>query len=154
TVAQNMKACDPHCTVHLGDVYYMGEAGEVRENCLGKPTRHYTGVYWPAGSVGSFALMGNHEMYSGGHGYFDTFLKSLGLLHPNKTIKDPQSASYFCLDTGRWVILGLDTGYHSGGFPGFAYIPGVNRIPFLDVDARFDDKMLSWLHQTMGTVRN
>src|SRR5690242_13764676 len=55
-VTQNMKACDPHCTLHLGDVYYMGEAGEIHENYPGKPTRHYTDVSWPTGVLGSFAL--------------------------------------------------------------------------------------------------
>jgi hypothetical protein len=152
-VAENIKADDPHCTLHLGDVYYMGEACEIEENCLGKPTPRYAGVDWPTGSLGSFALMGNHEMYSGGQGYYGTFLKRLGLLNPNHSVKDPQSAGYFCLDTGHWLVLGLDTGYHSGGMPAFTAIPLVNRIPFLDVDARFDDKMIGWLQETMNKTR-
>ena len=36
TVAKNMLACSPHYTLHLGDVYYMGEGGEIEENCLGE----------------------------------------------------------------------------------------------------------------------
>jgi hypothetical protein len=153
TVAENMKACAPHFTLHLGDVYYMGEAAEINENCLGTQTKNYTGVSWPTGLLGSFALMGNHEMYSGGQGYFKTFLITLGLLNADKTVKDAQSASYFCLDAGQWLVLGLDTGYHSGGVPAFTAIPGVNSIPFLNVDARFDDKMLAWLKQTMQTFQ-
>ena len=90
TVANNMKLCAPHYTLHLGDVYYMGETPEIDENCLGMPTNNYTGVYWPLGSLGSFALMGNHEMYSGGQGYFQTLLITLGLLSPPNTVKDPQ----------------------------------------------------------------
>jgi Calcineurin-like phosphoesterase len=152
TVADNMKARSPHYTVHLGDVYYMGETPEIDENCLEQPRDGYTGVRWPLGSLGSFALMGNHEMYSGGQGYFKTFLITLGLLNPNKTIRDPQSASYFCLETAHWLVLGLDTGYHSGGVPAFTSIPGLNSIPFLNVDARFDDKMLAWLKQTIDTL--
>jgi hypothetical protein len=153
TVAENVKASSPHCTLHLGDVYYVGEASEIRENCLGKPTTKYTGVDWPTGSLGSFALMGNHEMYSGGEGYYRTFLKTLGLLNPDKSVRDPQSASYFCLDTGHWLVLGLDTGYHSGGIPGLTAVPVVNSISFLNVDARFDDKMMAWLKQTVKTVQ-
>jgi hypothetical protein len=153
TVANNMKLCAPHYTLHLGDVYYMGETPEIDENCLGMPTNNYTGVYWPLGSLGSFALMGNHEMYSGGQGYFQTLLITLGLLSPPNTVKDPQSASYFCLEAEHWLVLGLDTGYHSGGVPAFTNIPGVNSIPFLNVDARFDDKMLAWLKQAMSTVQ-
>jgi hypothetical protein len=149
TVGENIKAGVPHCTLHLGDVYYMGEKQEIDENCRGKQTKGYSGVYWPTGSLGSFALMGNHEMYSGGQGYFGEFLPILGLLNPDATVKAPQSASYFCLDVGHWIVLGLDTGYHSGGIPAFTAIPGVNSIPFFNVDARFDDKMLVWLDQTM-----
>jgi hypothetical protein len=153
TVAANINAFDPHYTLYLGDVYYMGETREIKENCLGDPTKNYKGVEWPTGSLGSFALMGNHEMYSGGQGYFDTFLDELGLFHANKTVEDPQTASYFCLETDNWLVLGLDTGYHSGGMPWFTAIPGVNRIPFLNVDARFDDKMLVWLKQTMHSLQ-
>jgi hypothetical protein len=153
TVGKNIDAGGPHYTVHLGDVYYMGEAPEIDENCLGKPRGTYTGVRWPMGSLGSFALMGNHEMYSGGEGYFKSFLSTLGLLNANRTVKDSQSASYFCLEADHWLVLGLDTGYHSGGVPGLAKIPGVNRIPFLNVDARFDDLLLTWLKQTMETVQ-
>jgi hypothetical protein len=153
TVAENMKACSPHYTIHLGDVYYMGETPEIDENCLGIPTKNYTGVYWPMGSLGSFVLMGNHEMYSGGQGYFNTFLKTMGLLNASKTVINPQSASYFCLEAEHWLVLGLDTGYHSGGAPAFTNIPGVNSIPFLNVDARFDDKMVAWLKQAMGTLQ-
>lgn len=153
TVAENMKDCSPHYTLHLGDVYYMGETGEINENCLGTSTKDYTGVYWPTGALGSFALIGNHEMYSGGQGYFKIFLGRLGLFNPDKSVKDPQSASYFCLEAEQWLVLGLDTGYHSGGMPGFTAIPGVKNIPFLNVDARFDSKMLGWLKQTMDSLQ-
>jgi len=153
TVADNMRSCNPHHTLHLGDVYYMGEAPEVGENCLGEPRHGYLGVYWPTGSHGSFALMGNHEMYSGGHGYFKEFLTTLGLLDTKKNVLNPQSASFFCLETSNWRILGLDTGYHSGGMPALTAVPVLNSIPFFDVDARFDDKMLTWLKHTMATLQ-
>ena len=152
-VAENIKACFPHYTLHLGDVYYMGDAAEVNENCLGMSTKNYAGVHWPLGSLGSFALMGNHEMYSGGHGFFQVFLKKLGLFNVDGTLKDPQGASYFCLETGHWLVLGLDTGYHSGGMPFLAGIPGVNAIPCLNINARFDGRMLAWLRQTMDSLR-
>jgi hypothetical protein len=153
TVASNIKACLPDCTLHLGDVYYVGEATEIRENCLGTPTNNYTGVYWPKGSLGSFALMGNHEMYSGGKGYFTTFLTKLGLFGPDGTVIEPQRASYFCLNTPRWLVLGLDTGYHSGGVPWLTKMPRVNAIPFLNLNAGFDDKMMVWLDQLVQTLQ-
>lgn len=153
TVAHNIRNCSPHYTLHLGDVYYMGEATEVRENCLGERRHNYTGVHWPMGSHGSFALMGNHEMYSGGQGYFRQLLPGLGVLKESHMVGDPQSASYFCLETEHWVVLGLDTGYHSGGVPWLTTVPLINRIPFLNVDARFDEKMLGWLQRTMNAMR-
>jgi hypothetical protein len=153
TVAANIEANSPHYTVHLGDVYYMGEAVEIEENCLGEEERGYKGVFWPRRSkLGSFALMGNHEMYSGGQGYFDEFLKKMGVFNANMMIMQPQTASYFCLETDHWLVLGLDTGYHSGGVPLFTPIPGVNAIPGLNVDARFDDKMMEWLKQIIASV--
>jgi len=152
TVAANMQACSPHYTLHLGDVYYMGEAREIGENCLGTPANNYAGVRWPKGLLGSFALMGNHEMYSGGKGYFTTFLNELGILSSGK-VTDPQSASYFCLENAHWLLLGLDTGYHSGGLPVLGSIPLLNQIPSLNVDARFDPIMLAWLNQLTETLQ-
>ena len=152
TVADNMEECKPHLTLHLGDVYYMGDACEIEENCLDKATKGYDGVSWPHGSLGSFALMGNHEMYSGGQGYFNEFLPTLGLWPSKQSAGQMQNASYFCLVTDHWIILGLDTGYHSAGFPAFGSIPGLKSLPFLNVDARFDDKMMSWLKATMARL--
>jgi hypothetical protein len=84
-VKENMESGSPHYTVHLGDVYFMGEIAQVEENCLGKSTYLYRGVQWPTrGTLGSFALMGNHEMYSGGFGYFEKFLPVLGVFQPQR----------------------------------------------------------------------
>ena len=152
-VAANIKAGKPHFTLHLGDVYHLGDAQEIEENCLGQTTKNYGGVAWPLGSRGSFALMGNHEMYSGGQGYYERFLPKLGLLHADGTVKSQQYAGYFCLEAEHWILLGLDTGYHSGGIPLLGVIPGVNTIPALNVDARFDDKMLKWLKKTMDALQ-
>ena len=60
--------------------------------------------------------------------------------------------SYFCLEAEHWVVLGLDTGYHSGGVPLFVSIPLINRIACLNIDARFDPKMLVWLRKTFQTL--
>jgi Calcineurin-like phosphoesterase len=153
TVAKNMKADSPHYTLHLGDVYYMGEFGEIHENCLGKKRHGYAGVYWPRGTLGSFALMGNHEMYSGGHAYCKDFLAELGLFGADLRVTEPQCAAYFCLETEHWIVLGLDTGYHSGGIPPLTSVSLVNWIASLNVDARFDEKMLAWLRQTIEMLQ-
>ncbi len=153
TVAENMKEWDSHLTLHLGDVYYMGEGCEIEENCLGIETKEHDGVCWPTGKLGSFALMGNHEMYSGGQGYFEEFLPKLGLWATDKEPLQEQKASYFCVVTDHWIILGLDTGYHSGGFPALGDVPWLRSRPSLNVDARFDDTMMAWLTATMAKLQ-
>src|SRR5262249_53598579 len=56
---------------------------------------------WPkaAGAL-SRNLNGNHDMYSGGYGYFDVALPAFG-----------QEASYFALQNRYWLLIGLDTSY-------------------------------------------
>jgi len=78
-VADFMVSTNPELTIHLGDIYYVGTESEVRQNCFGEDTPAYKGVLWKMGTKGSFALNGNHEMYSGGNGYFEDFLPKLGI---------------------------------------------------------------------------
>jgi hypothetical protein len=151
-VAVNIESNRPHYTLHLGDVYFTGEGDEIAENCFGQASNTHKGVTWPLGTQGSFALMGNHEMYSGGDGYFKRLIPKLGLFAADKSITNPQSAGFFCLESEHWIILGLDTGYHSGGVPPLTNIPLINRIPWLNVDARFDEQMMTWLRNTTAIL--
>ncbi len=79
-VATLIEQFSPHYTIHLGDVYFVGDPREVGENFLGiaKPHSRYTPCTWPKGSKGAFALNGNHEMYARGNAYFDSMLPALG----------------------------------------------------------------------------
>jgi hypothetical protein len=86
--------------IHLGDVYYSGWAAEYEKNFLG---------YWPvkAGEVDtvtSWSLNANHDMYSGGDGYFNCLLGDDRFKHQEKS-------SFFSLENDKWIVLGLDTGY-------------------------------------------
>ena len=78
--------------MHLGDVYYSGTREEIQARFLD---------LWPraAGRV-SRTLNSNHEMYSGGFGYFDLALPAL-----------QQASSYFAFATDHWLLVGLDTAY-------------------------------------------
>jgi len=106
-VAQAIRDEHPDVTIHLGDVYYSGTEDEFRQYFLG-PGR------WPLGALkgasgsarGAYTLNGNHEMYSGGAGYFRHALPALG-----------QEASYLCLENADWRIVGLDTGYYAKSVP-------------------------------------
>jgi len=83
----------PDVLIHLGDIYYAGTEEEVRENFLDVMRKH-------AGNTQVYTLSGNHDMYSGGRGYY-WLLKQL-----------KQPASYFCLRNDYWQFLAMDTGLH------------------------------------------
>jgi hypothetical protein len=78
--------------MHLGDVYYSGTEEEVQQRFLD---------LWPRGAGKTTrALNSNHEMYSGGFGYFKLALPQIS-----------QSASYFAYQNSNWLLVGLDTAY-------------------------------------------
>jgi hypothetical protein len=78
--------------IHLGDVYYAGTEREYEERFL---------RLWPyVDGARNRALNGNHEMYSGGYGYFNLALPRFG-----------QSSSVIAIQNRDWLIVGLDTAY-------------------------------------------
>jgi hypothetical protein len=90
--------------VHLGDVYYAGWRREYEERFL---------PYWPvkpeeADRIGSYCLNGNHDMYAGGHAYYDYLLK-------DPLFSKQGQCSFFCLENRRWKIFGLDTAWDDNG---------------------------------------
>ncbi len=103
-VAAAVARAKPHLAIHLGDIYYGGVKEEceafVRNWPLQSDTSH-PGDGVPRGS--SFALNGNHEMYSGGESFFHVVLPAFGQPQP-----------FFCLENQYWRIIGLDTAYLGG----------------------------------------
>ena len=79
--------------IHLGDVYYSGLPVEVQRHVL-EP--------WPVtaaqakAGVTSWSLNGNHDMYSGGYGYYDTLLADPRFAAQHSA--DGASTSFFRLD--------------------------------------------------------
>jgi calcineurin-like phosphoesterase family protein len=113
-VARSIKATldatpvETEChVIHLGDTYYSGTEDE------------YEHVYlplWPvpAGSrTGSWSLNGNHDMYSGGHGYFKVLLG-------DSRFRSQDGCSYFCLGNDHWRFVGLDDSYTDPDVPSLA----------------------------------
>lgn len=88
-----IKAKNPDVIIHLGDIYYAGTPDEVQSNFYGV----YQQVFGTDGPP-LYTLSGNHDMYSGGAGYYG-LLPTLG-----------QPASYFCLRNDNWQFLAMDTG--------------------------------------------
>lgn len=88
--------------IHLGDTYFIGKHDEIAANFF--PENQGS---WPYGKSGSFALAGNHEMYSSGKSFYTELLPRMG------TSGQVQKAGFFCLENDYWRIIGLDTGYES-----------------------------------------
>ena len=150
TIADLMIATKPDLTIHLGDVYYVGDAPEIQENCFGMPTNGFQGVKWPHGSQGSFSLNGNHEMYANGKPYFKILLPTLGM----RGNADGQVASFFCLDSAQWRIVAIDTAYNSVGIPILSQIPVINSIPFIGGDCHLEEALLTWLRTVVKPKAN
>jgi hypothetical protein len=120
-------------SIHLGDTYYVGNEKEI--SCNFNST---TGGPWPYGKRGSFALLGNHEMYSSGKSYFTQLLPYMAMSE-NGEVKN-QEASFFCLQNKYWQIIGLDTGYYSlKGFLGIS----------ANTDLELHPKHLEWLENVV-----
>jgi hypothetical protein len=153
-VAQHMQSGSPHFTIHLGDVYYVGDPEEIQENCLGQEDAwQIAPVRWSKGSVGSFALNGNHEMYADGFGYFRVFLPQLGVPASAEGRRFGQKASFFCLRNRYWQIIALDTGYNSKGFPILGAIPGIQSWPGIRPSCKLEKPSLDWLSKCLAADR-
>ena len=91
-IAASVTAQTFDLTMHLGDIYYSGREEEVRDRFLS---------VWPRNSAAlSRTLNGNHDMYSGGYGYFDVALTAF-----------EQESSYFAFQNESWLLVALDTAY-------------------------------------------
>jgi len=91
---QQLASFGPEVLIHLGDVYYAGTHNEEQTNFL-DICRQVLG-----NNVLIFSLCGNHDMYSGGQGYY-WLVDQIG-----------QQASYFCLQNSDWQFLAMDTGHN------------------------------------------
>jgi Calcineurin-like phosphoesterase len=95
-VGTAMGSLHPDITIHLGDVYYSGTADQEQ---------HLLVPLWPRGSLGSFTLNSNHEMYSGAKPYFNALSQA--------PFAQQAGCSYFALENDNWIIVGLDSAYFS-----------------------------------------
>lgn len=122
-IINQVLSLQPDYLIHLGDVYYSGTGGNFLP--LNEEKNNFLEL-WPA-VTNSFALNSNHEMYSGGKGYFDILLK-------DQRFSQQKNTSYFALSYGGWTILGLDSAYFS-------------KSPFFDQGSlgTEDDGQVAWI---------
>ena len=135
-IAELIKKDNCEYTIHLGDVYYVGDEASIAGNCRGiKQPNGYDPVKWQAGTVGSFALNGNHEAYARDCAYFRWIQGD-----------DPQPhSSCFCLFNDHWCVIGLDTGYNSEGIPWLGWLAEQRGWPFLLPSCKLPDAVMDWL---------
>jgi hypothetical protein len=98
--------------IHLGDVYYSGEASEYEKRMLAPKM-------WPvapdeATAIGSWCLTGNHDMYGGAWGYFERLLGDERFSRQRSP--DGKASSYFDLVNDDWRVIGLDTSWQDDLF--------------------------------------
>ncbi len=86
--------------IHLGDVYYAGRKSEFQKQ-FEKPLNPILE------DTSLFTLNANHEMLSGSKPYF-RYIDSRKDAHPDR---QQQEGSYFCLKSGRFQIIGIETDY-------------------------------------------
>jgi hypothetical protein len=153
-VAQQVQAFHPEFTIHLGDVYFVGDGTEIKENFLGEKTSAYAPVKWPMGTKGSFALTGNHEMYAHGQGYFRYVLPRMGLKDSGSEWGGGQWASFFCLQNEHWRIIAVDTGYNSTKFD-WGRVPIIQKSKWVRTSVHFKPRctlpqaLMKWLESTV-----
>lgn len=83
----------PNIVIHLGDVYYSGTKREMKDRFMTPLRACLTGDEF------ILSLCGNHDVYSGGAGYY-WLVDKLG-----------QASSFFTLSNPYLQIMGLDTGH-------------------------------------------
>ena len=85
--------------IHLGDTYYSGWPEE--SEMLFLPDWP---VDWERDTIGSWSLNGNHDMFSGGYGYYDVLLA-------DSRFHWQRGRSIFAMHNTDWQIVGLDSAY-------------------------------------------
>lgn len=101
-VLRQLKSQDPDVVIHLGDIYYSATEKECQinfENIVD------TVLDRANKQISVYTLAGNHDMYSGGVGYY-------GLIKRLNKAPMTQPASFFCLRSqdNSWQLLAMDTG--------------------------------------------
>jgi hypothetical protein len=108
---EQMARKKPDAVIHMGDIYYSGTADETQRNFLNLFNEVFDRAS-PLAPAAVYTMAGNHDMYSGGAGFYSLLRR----LNPSPPF-DPgqaQPASFFCLRSrgGLWQFLVMDTGYH------------------------------------------
>jgi hypothetical protein len=117
--------------VHMGDIYYAGTTAECKRHFVGTVLSAVPNAFTADFPV--YAIPGNHEYYSGAVGFYETVLPRLA----------GQTNSFFCLRTGQWQVVALDTGFHD-----------TDPLTVGSNTTQLTDDQVAWLQEVMSTAGN
>ena len=134
----------PDYIIHLGDVYYAGTKREERKHLIDMLPSTYKGKL--------FTMNSNHEMYDGANGLFSETIK-------NPKFKPQNGSTYFSLEIGDWIVVGLDSAYYDQSFlymDGAIHngAEGMEQVKFLQKNAAIKGKQLLLLTHHNGIEYN
>jgi hypothetical protein len=114
-VMRAMFQQNPDIIVHLGDIYFAGTVTEGQRNfldILNAERAVHAAANPNAAPVPAYTLTGNHDMYSGGIGYYQ-LIKELNPAADFPGLAQP--ASFFSLQdaAGKWNLQCMDTGLNA-----------------------------------------
>jgi hypothetical protein len=99
--------------IHLGDVYFAGQAAEYRDHVLAAGCWPVTNDDAKAG-VGSWLMAGNHDLYGGAAPYFDAVRNDPRFRLQSSA--DGHPTSWFRLVSPSLQIIGLDSAWNKDPF--------------------------------------
>ena len=111
-VLRRVVALQPDIIIHLGDVYYSGNAEEYDEK-LHRLIDEFA-VHKNGDPIPVLIMPGNHDMYAGGKSFYEAIRRLNNRQTSSGGLHIEQQASYFCLRLANqsWQLLSMDTAYH------------------------------------------
>nr|WP_321244250.1 metallophosphoesterase [uncultured Psychroserpens sp.] len=94
-VINGVETLQPDYVIHLGDVYYAGTKHEERKKLIALLKDKSLGKLYTMNS--------NHEMYDGANGLYESL--------SNPLFEEQRGRTYFSIDIGGWILVGLDSAY-------------------------------------------
>jgi 3',5'-cyclic AMP phosphodiesterase CpdA len=141
--------------IHLGDVYFAGEADEYQRHVLADGWWPVTGDQAVQG-VGSWSLAGNHDLYGGAHAYFTVLLADPRFRLQRSA--DGAPTSWFRLRAGAWDVVGLDSSWNDDPFEqgqiGLLQDPQAARLAEWVADGEPRPRLLLSHHQLQTVYDN
>lgn len=145
-VAALLSTFNSDHTVHMGDVYYVGDETDYRTNYFGEaPWGGGIGVAFPPGKLGHWPLVGNHEMLCRGKGFFNYARPRTGPIENGQATG--MLSSYAALETEHWRVVMIDDSY--GSYPKGIISAALDSLDMMSSCA-MPESELAWLRTVLA----